>query len=267
MEPVRVLFGYDGSTGADAALAAVATLPWSTGTHLRVIGVRDAHLRFLRPLADEILFAEFEEVVSRAARCLRAEVPVAAIDERVVRGPAVPRILAEAERLGADLIVVGSRNQGPMRSAFLGSVAHDLAAAARVPVLVARGSHFGRVLLVLDGSEAARAAMRIVSFRHSPWTGSVGCKGLPLALRLITSSPRSENAPRKSFCAVALDFNTFKSKCGAVDQPPVLTSTPETPMRTAWSSNVLNDREPRLSDTNPSFILQLPFAGCRTPVY
>ena len=125
MEPLRVLFGYDGSIGADAALAAVTTLPWSAGTHLRVIGVRDAHLRFLRPLADEILFAEFEDVVSRAARCLRAEVPLAAIDDRVVRGPAVPRILAEAERLGADLIVVGSRNQGPMRSAILGSVAHD----------------------------------------------------------------------------------------------------------------------------------------------
>ena len=73
VEPLRVLFGYDGSIGADAALAAVTTLPWSAGTHLRVIGVRDAHLRFLRPLADEILFAEFEEVVSRAARCLRAE--------------------------------------------------------------------------------------------------------------------------------------------------------------------------------------------------
>ena len=80
-----------------------------------------------------------------------------------MRGHAVPRILAEAERLGADLIVVGSRNQGPVRSAFLGSVAHDLAAAARVPVLVARAPHLGRVLLVHDGSEAARAAMRIVS--------------------------------------------------------------------------------------------------------
>lgn len=163
MEPLRVLFGYDGSIGADAALAAVTTLPWSAGTHLRVIGVRDAHLRFLRPLADEILFAEFEEVVSRAARCLRTEVPLAAIDDRVVRGPAVPRILAEAERLGADLIVVGSRNQGPMRSAILGSVAHDLTAAARIPVLVARASHLGRLVLVHDGSEAARAGMRVVS--------------------------------------------------------------------------------------------------------
>jgi nucleotide-binding universal stress UspA family protein len=160
---MRVVFGYDGSIGAEAALAAVTTLPWSAGTHLRVIGVRDAHLRFLRPLADELLLAEFEEVVGRAARCLRAEVPVAAVDERVVRGPAVPRILAEAERLGADLIVVGSRKQGPMRSAFFGSVAHDLAAAARAPVLVARTPHLGRVLLVHDGSEAARAAMRMVS--------------------------------------------------------------------------------------------------------
>jgi nucleotide-binding universal stress UspA family protein len=163
MEMLRVLFGYDGTIGADAALTAMTTFSWPAGTHIRLIGVRDAHLRFLRPLTDEILFVEFEEVVSRAARCLRAEVPVAAIDERVVRGPAVIRILTEAERLGADLIVVGSRNQGPMRSAFLGSVAHGLAAAARAPVLVARGSHVGRVLLVHDGSEAARAAMRIVS--------------------------------------------------------------------------------------------------------
>jgi nucleotide-binding universal stress UspA family protein len=163
VEPLRVVFGYDGSIGADAALAAAMTFSWPAGTRLRVVGARDSHLHFLRPLADEILFAEFEDVVGRAARRLRAEHPLAVIDERVVRGPAAPRILAESERFGADLIVVGSRNQGPTRSAFLGSVGRELAAAARVPVLVARGPHIGRVLLVHDGSEAARSAMRMVS--------------------------------------------------------------------------------------------------------
>ena len=105
-------------------------------------------------------------------------------------------------------------------------------------------------------------AMRRVSLRHSLCTGSVGCKGLPLALRLMISSSRSANASANALRAAALDFIVARSKCGAVDQPPVLTSMPATPSVTAASSSSVKDRPPRLSDTKPSFMCKFPLKLC-----
>lgn len=44
----------------------------------------------------------------------------------VLSGSAGPHLLKEAENLSADLVVVGSRGQGPMRRTFLGSVSDQV---------------------------------------------------------------------------------------------------------------------------------------------
>jgi len=59
---------------------------------------------------------------------------------RLLRGDPVDEIVAYADTVDADLIVVGSRGHGSMKSMLLGSVSRGILAEARRPVLVVRGA-------------------------------------------------------------------------------------------------------------------------------
>jgi nucleotide-binding universal stress UspA family protein len=59
------------------------------------------------------------------------------VDTVVVEGAAGPAILEVAADAGADLIVVGARDRGPVAQLLLGSVSRDVVRDATVPVVVA----------------------------------------------------------------------------------------------------------------------------------
>jgi nucleotide-binding universal stress UspA family protein len=58
---------------------------------------------------------------------------------RLLEGDPVDEIVAYADVIDADLIVVGSRGHGALASALLGSVSRGILREARRPVLVVRG--------------------------------------------------------------------------------------------------------------------------------
>ena len=58
----------------------------------------------------------------------------------LLRGDPVDEIVAYADAVDADLIVVGSRGHGAVASALLGSVSRGILREARRPVLVVRGA-------------------------------------------------------------------------------------------------------------------------------
>ncbi len=58
----------------------------------------------------------------------------------LLRGNAVDEIVACADAIDADLIVVGSRGHGTIANALLGSVSHGVLHEARRPVLIVRGA-------------------------------------------------------------------------------------------------------------------------------
>lgn len=67
-------------------------------------------------------------------------------------------ILRTAERVGADLVVVGARGQGRIAELFLGSVSHRILLHATCPTLVVKGAStpIRRVLVAVEGHDDAR---------------------------------------------------------------------------------------------------------------
>jgi len=61
------------------------------------------------------------------------------VETLVLRGNTVDEIVACADSLDVDLIVVGSRGHGALASALLGSVSRGVLRESRRPVLVVRG--------------------------------------------------------------------------------------------------------------------------------
>jgi nucleotide-binding universal stress UspA family protein len=73
------------------------------------------------------------------ALALAAEHGIAARSQLLSGSPAA-QIVAYADSVGADLIVVGSRGHGRITGAVLGSVSHGVLAQTRRPVLVVRAA-------------------------------------------------------------------------------------------------------------------------------
>jgi len=59
----------------------------------------------------------------------------------LIEGPSVEKILAEATRIGADVIVIGSHGHGALFRVLLGSVSEGVVRAARCPVLIVPAAH------------------------------------------------------------------------------------------------------------------------------
>lgn len=80
--------------------------------------------------------AEREAEGERLLDDLAEETGVDRAERRVVTGFPAERLADLADDESAQLIVVGSRGRGPLRSALLGSVSTSLIGLARCPVLV-----------------------------------------------------------------------------------------------------------------------------------
>jgi nucleotide-binding universal stress UspA family protein len=157
---MRVLVALDGSAGADHARALVASTGWPSGTAFDVLSVVRPAPAFglLDPSHSGLDHARAEllEVAAIAA----AELGDAGFGARAnVRvGRPATTIVEEADRFGADLVVVGTRGFGPISTMVLGSVSAEVADRAPCPVLVARADHVGSLLVGVDGSETADCA-------------------------------------------------------------------------------------------------------------
>jgi nucleotide-binding universal stress UspA family protein len=145
----------------------LATLPLPHDTALLVVAVADAPAAPLaRPWApewraailDATRRAAKETVDKLRARWSTVELRVPADDPR----HAIPE---HAEAWDADLLVVGARGLGAVTGFMLGTVSNAVARHAHCSVLVVKGAPrpMRRVLIAVDGSEQALAAVRFVA--------------------------------------------------------------------------------------------------------
>jgi nucleotide-binding universal stress UspA family protein len=141
--PTTILLATDGSEEAQLAARTAADLAQKTDSELHVSTVgtglpisattSPAHL-------EEVLREQrrqAEEVLEQQAK--RIEESGGTVKETYLReGRAAEEIVELAEELGAGLIVMGSRGQGRLRRALMGSVSDAVVRHAHCPVTIVR---------------------------------------------------------------------------------------------------------------------------------
>lgn len=146
--PSRVLIGYDGSPGANAAVEQVASRNWRECSDIKLIAVTDpvtpsAIGRFVPPVADWAKEAGADErewlenLTQKQLKKLRAA--GLTTDLSIEAGNPKQILVEEAERWHADSIFVGANGSGTRLEMFLlGSVASAVTARAHCSVEVVR---------------------------------------------------------------------------------------------------------------------------------
>lgn len=136
----NILVAYDGSAGAEAALARAADLAAAAGASLHLVAV--GRLPEYAETRDEVDEAReqaeryYGRRLEEAAASLRARGLLAAV--HLAFGKPSEEIVRLAGELGADLIVLGTRPHHPLRRRFLGGTADKVVDAAPCSVLVVR---------------------------------------------------------------------------------------------------------------------------------
>jgi nucleotide-binding universal stress UspA family protein len=150
--PRTIVCGVDTSEAASAVAA----------TARRLADALDARLLLLH--VSEEPPQEGQELLAG----LRAGLDLADEDVRLVEGDPVERLLDAVVQDGAELLVVGSRGRGSIRSALFGSVSRKLATDATCPVAVVPPESAapeigggGSIVCGVDGSDHALAAARL----------------------------------------------------------------------------------------------------------
>ena len=131
-----IVVGYDGSDCARKALATAIDVAKALGDEVHVVVAYEVHSRLGGEVAD--FAAALREralslgaLASDQAAGLGFEVTTEVIDDR-----AHDALADIADQLQARMIVVGSRGEGPLKRALVGSIPNKLLQVADRPVLV-----------------------------------------------------------------------------------------------------------------------------------
>lgn len=142
---MKILLAVDGSQCSDAAVAEVGRRPWPPQSEVRLISVDPPvgeNLRGGSPTVfDELVQRQRADALRRlndAHANLQQNAPGLLVTPVLLTGWPKEAILDEAERWGADLIVVGSHGYGTLRRLFLGSVSLAVATNATCSVEIVR---------------------------------------------------------------------------------------------------------------------------------
>ena len=143
--PTRILLATDGSEEAELAALRAVELAQSTASELHVVHVGvvpsflvsyPGTLGYYGKLYEQIEEQSGELLRKESRRVKDAGGTVAGSHLRM--GAVDLEIVALAEEIGADLIVMGSRGLGGVRRALMGSASDSVVRHAHCPVLVVR---------------------------------------------------------------------------------------------------------------------------------
>lgn len=129
---MRILLAIDGSPCSNFAVEEVCRRPWPAGSEVRLITVLLSPEPSLlgtashHPTAYDDFFKQQSgdalRFLDKAADSIRQSAPSLIVTRVLLEGRPKDIVLDEAERWGADLIVLGSHGRGIIKRLFLGSV-------------------------------------------------------------------------------------------------------------------------------------------------
>ncbi|AHY48229.1 Universal stress protein family (plasmid) [Rubrobacter radiotolerans] len=166
----RILLATDGSEDARLATVAAVDLANRSGAKLHLVHVFEfipprefvsLALRVRSPFASQ---KEGERTIEEAVSLVR-EVGGRVQEAHLRMGSPPDGVLSVAGKIGADLIVIGSRGLGGVKRLLMGSVSERVVQHASCPVLVLRDGEDlwppARIIVADDGSEHALRAGRL----------------------------------------------------------------------------------------------------------
>jgi nucleotide-binding universal stress UspA family protein len=146
---MKILLATDGSDYSKAAVNSVAERPWPEGSEVKIISAMEVPFAPTTEawVLPDSYYSELDRVAREQAEAAvkyaveRIEAGKASgleIITRIISGSAREVILDEAEKWGADLIVLGSHGYGGWQRFLLGSVSHAVASHAHCSVEIVR---------------------------------------------------------------------------------------------------------------------------------
>jgi nucleotide-binding universal stress UspA family protein len=190
---MRVLIAYDGSEGADAAIDDLPRAGLANGVDAIILSVAELWLppppssagpaegfplytqpglKSARERVAETI-AKVRSLAEGASARVRAIFPSWKVSTEVSTGSPAWEVINKADKWKPDLVIVGSQGRSALGRLFLGSVSQKILTEARCSVRVGRrpitaGSEPTRVLVGVDGSPGAQAAVQAVAKREWP---------------------------------------------------------------------------------------------------
>jgi nucleotide-binding universal stress UspA family protein len=147
-----ILVPVDGSAHADAALTQAVDLARCERARITLLCAWRPFVWYGGAVAPagvdvEQLESDVEAETRRIAEAARDRVPEGIeVHTAVVCERPADAIIREVERGGHDLIVMGSRGRGSVRSLLLGSVSTSVLHRSRVPVMVVHATRCGEIV-------------------------------------------------------------------------------------------------------------------------
>ena len=146
---MKILLATDGSAYSKAAVEEVANRPFPLKTEVRIVSAyaKISLLMKTEPMgasqeyyaeADHYALQKAKNTIENAAKILRNKNPALTVTTIVIEGSPKSVILEEAEKFGADLIIVGSHGAGAIERFLLGSVSHAVSLHAKCSVEIVR---------------------------------------------------------------------------------------------------------------------------------
>ena len=145
---MKILLATDGSEHSKAMVKQFAGRTFTPNTKVRITSATErSYMVYASPMgamneynaeADKFSQKKATEATENAVTILRKIHPKLSVSTAVIEGSPKVVILKEAEKLGADLIVIGSHGHGILAGFLLGSVSQTVALHAKCSVEIIR---------------------------------------------------------------------------------------------------------------------------------
>lgn len=136
---MKVLIGIEDSEFSLQAARFVAQRTWPAGTEVRLVSAVEVHgAAGYGELDEHNVYRHARQAIDQAVAVLQESQNTFTLSTEIIEGSPKHVVLDEAERWGADLIVVGSHGRRGFQRFLLGSVSQAVALHAHCSVMIVR---------------------------------------------------------------------------------------------------------------------------------